>query len=295
MHLSRLARRWSLNLCVLCGTIADSEADSAAQRLERLLGCGPLCVLTTSRGPVAAPDAHARFASDQESQGAHVHVGGRRQSERGDVADGRRTRLLPLIDALAVEQGEDPGEHRRIAHLRCNGRTPKAMWRGGGACVGSGSRINGSQVPLRARLVHHCSAAGVQYDAAFTREGRPLSQRQQSAYAVRLLVDTDDGSWDPAWRWALGSGCVLLAVGERLPPILGLEPWAHFAPVRGDLSDLDERVEWALTHVDARTMAERARELHAKLTTPGHAERMLAQTVASLVVVVEQRDGPHAS
>ena len=57
----------------------------------------------------------------------------------------------------------------------------------------------------------------------------------------------------------------------------------HFIPARTDLADLDEKVEWALAHPDALAIASRARELYARLRSPGHAQRSLANNVAAMI------------
>lgn len=47
------------------------------------------------------------------------------------------------------------------------------------------------------------------------------------------------------------------------------EPWTHYVPMRFDLSDLWEKVEWARAHdEEARAIAERARERALKLFSP---------------------------
>ena len=102
-----------------------------------------------------------------------------------------------------------------------------------------------------------------------------------------LLVD-GPACWDPAWRWALGSGCVLVVVGEWLPPLAELEPWVHFVPAKADLSDLDERVLWAMRQPEADALACAAQELHGRMLQSGHTERVLAEVFAEVVAGGDQ-------
>ena len=104
---------------------------------------------------------------------------------------------------------------------------------------------------------------------------------------VRLLID-GEGMWDTSWRAAMSSGSVLVHVGEWLPPVAGLQAWVHFVPCRADgpsqertlERNLEQTIEWALRHPDADCMAERARALYSELRSPGHAMRLLVDTLA---------------
>ena len=99
-----------------------------------------------------------------------------------------------------------------------------------------------------------------------------------------MLLLVRGHSWDPSWRWALGSGCVLVVVGsDVLPPVLQLQPWTHFIPAKDDLSDLRERVEYALHHPDADAIATAAMQLFAQLRSPGYAASSLTELFARIV------------
>ena len=138
---------------------------------------------------------------------------------------------------------------------------------------------------LRTRLVQHCRGRSDLYDVCFSSDDR-CSRGQLGACQVMLLVDGGNGGWDGAWRWALGSGCTLVHVGQCLPPLPELEAWVHFVPAAADLSDLDERVRWALKEPEAVLVAQRCRELYDALRAPGRASRALVALFAELA-----RDG----
>ena len=106
---------------------------------------------------------------------------------------------------------------------------------------------------------------------------------------VLLLVEGGSTGWDVSWKWALGSGCVLVVLGSMLPPLPQLEPWAHFVPAAVDLSDLDVRVKWALEDPAAEAVAQRCRELYDELCAPGRAVRSLVGLFSELAAVPAER------
>lgn len=190
---------------------------------------------------------------------------------------------LPCFDELAAPPLAN--DERAMTRRRLGGRRRLAAWRGGRG-LGSGAAANeeGSNeegAALRARAVRHC-AGRAGYDVGFTGIAAPMSRRQLGACRVLLLLDGAGGGWDVGWTWALGSGCVLVAVGEYLPPLAELEPWVHYVPAASDLGDLDERVRWALDDPAAELVARRCRDLHDELRASGRATRELARVFAEL-------------
>jgi hypothetical protein len=222
------------------------------------------------------------------------------------------TPILPC-KPLAVWRGGHGGERRHAGGSAAGAGSAAAAASladvvRDGACGGDES--------LRARVVRRCASRPDLFDVGFSGEGAPLSRRQQETYRVRLLIDAaadDDGgaagdgardgraagavgacggacdkadggacggACDSAWRWALTSGSVLVLVGEWVPAIPQLRAWEHFVPVASDLSNLEQRVAWALESADAAAVARRAAELAAELQVAGHATRALAHVVA---------------
>ena len=223
--------------------------------------------------------------------------------------------LLGTLDQIAARRSPDEAPTVRV---QLGKRASQATWRGA-------RPRSASETSLRCRLVHHC-ADKPQYDVAFVKEprrrshhelcrgrgggdhvnageaigagaggagagdARPLSRLQQARCRVALLVDSANG-WDAGWSWALSSGCVLVHVGVWLPPISQLEAWVHYVPAATDLSDLDERVQWALSHSDALLMAARCRQLYDELSAADAASRALVHSLARLSAATQAADG----
>ena len=199
---------------------------------------------------------------------------------------------LPSIDALVAAEepaaAGDDEEERPVARRTLNGRKPMAVWRGGrgaSCAIDIGDSAAATAKTLRERLVEYCAARPTLFDVGFHETAPPLSRKQLvEGYRVRLAVDAEDGSssWDVGgWKSALlHGGCVLVAVGNWRPPMPQIVPWEHFAPVGGDLAELEAVVEWAATSVEAAEMAKRLDELGRALRAPGHALRSLAAVLA---------------
>ena len=90
--------------------------------------------------------------------------------------------------------------------------------------------------------------------------GRWVDQVDQLKY--KYLVDVDGNSCSfERYFWSLLSNCVVL---KQITPNIqwyygGLIPYEHFVPVKEDLSDLLEKIEWTRTHdKEAKQIAENA-------------------------------------
>lgn len=196
-----------------------------------------------------------------------------------DAEPPRGCHPLPTTDDLARDIEAD---ERPTAQWRFSTRTPQAIWRGGRGVVAGWQAPSGRSCrpTLREQVVNHCDGRDG-YDVAFRAAGTHMSLRQMRARRVLLLIDGP--SWDPAWKWALASGCVLVHIGRCLPPVCGLRAHDHFVPVSSDLSDLDEKVEWALRSPDAAALAGRCAQLHHDLCSAAAAKRALVRLFADLV------------
>jgi len=71
-----------------------------------------------------------------------------------------------------------------------------------------------------------------------------------------------------------------------------IQPWVHYVPVREDLEDLMEKLEWAETHQDqARRISENATELMKRLSTSEGFEPLFTQHMMNpLLEVIEAYD-----
>lgn len=269
------------------------QAPQAASLLELKLGCTVHVLLTAQRETYG--EAYRETCGETQTQGemqgeAHGETHGEVPLSSSGCCQQGRTCTIPLLDALSAPAERDDW---RVARRRLAGRRLLAVWRGGCDLGGEGSE-GAAGDSLRARLVRHCQSRGSLYDVGFTGTAPPLSQRAQSEYRVRLLVDScgEDGelraaTWDAGWPSALASGSVLLVVGEWRPPVVGLALGEHYVQAADDLSDLDARVEWALRHPDATAMAGRAAALFTRATAQGFALRAAVQALAPLVGVVQ--------
>jgi Glycosyl transferase family 90 len=93
------------------------------------------------------------------------------------------------------------------------------------------------------------------------RTAREYSMRYRGAFDI----DGNANAWSGLFCSLLGASCVLKVgspQGFRQWYYSGLHPWVHFIPVRSDLSDLREAVQWFTAHdVEAREIAARGRDL----------------------------------
>jgi len=89
-------------------------------------------------------------------------------------------------------------------------------------------------------------------------------------YQGRVVIDGNANAWDALFGALLMGNCTFLVESEqgfRQWYYPSLQPWEHYVPVAADLSDLDERVEWFLTHdAEAQAIAGRGKELADRLT-----------------------------
>jgi hypothetical protein len=70
-------------------------------------------------------------------------------------------------------------------------------------------------------------------------------------YRFQIDIDGNSNSWGFLPKLMMGS-CVLKVMSEwRQWYYQGLHPWEHYVPVKNDLSDLEERIEWCLENDDA--------------------------------------------
>jgi len=83
---------------------------------------------------------------------------------------------------------------------------------------------------------------------------------EMAAYKFLVDIDGNASAWNVIQR--LRTGCCIIKVESDWVQWYSnaIEPWRHFVPVKGDLSDLAEKVDWCLTHDrDAEQIAENGR------------------------------------
>lgn len=101
-------------------------------------------------------------------------------------------------------------------------------------------------VDARFTCVPDCSKFKPQFAHYFS---APLSTEEQIAFKYQLLIDGWSCAYSRAY-WQLFSSCVILK--QQTDNIQWyyrmLKPFVHFVPVREDMSDLREVIEWAMAH-----------------------------------------------
>ena len=79
---------------------------------------------------------------------------------------------------------------------------------------------------------------------------------------AKIIIDIDGNSYSGRFPNLLRQGAVVLKVAdyEDLGTMLA-RPWIDYVPVKMDLSDLEEKIEWVRDNdVEARRIAESGRE-----------------------------------
>ena len=91
------------------------------------------------------------------------------------------------------------------------------------------------------------------------------SREHSMQYRGAFDIDGNANAWSGLFCSLLGASCVLKVAslrGFRQWYYDSLQPWVHFIPVRSDLSDLRDMVQWFAAHdSEARDIAARGREL----------------------------------
>lgn len=179
-------------------------------------------------------------------------------------------------------------EHQNIAW---NDKQEKLFWRGtpwDGNHFGMYNFANWTTIP-RGRLVHESHQHPDLIDAAFSQypdqcapfptqckqilgDIRFVSWDETLQYKYHMAIDGVTCSF-PATQWKLLSGS--LTFKQDSPDIMyfyhELVPWKHYIPVKNDLSDLLEKIQWAKTHdAEAKMIAQNGRTFALEHLMPEH-------------------------
>ncbi|MBV8848822.1 MAG: hypothetical protein JOZ16_04470 [Methylobacteriaceae bacterium] len=159
--------------------------------------------------------------------------------------------------------------HSAVSLPMWRDRRNAIAWRGsvtGGGDFYSPSDIPRVQLALRCRDIAvadvalfgvHSTMAGIfppeQIEAFITAErleGDRWHMPHFGTYRYAIDIDGHANAW--AFLEKLILGCCVLKVGSPYEQWFygDLRPWVHYVPVRADLSDLDERIDWCLVHQD---------------------------------------------
>jgi len=91
---------------------------------------------------------------------------------------------------------------------------------------------------------------------------------EQLSYKYLVDIDGEVNAWSGLF-WKLYSNSVVFKVSSHFEQwyYKRLIPWKHFIPVSGDLSDLNEKFEWAVAHdIECERIASEGRAFAASLT-----------------------------
>jgi Glycosyl transferase family 90 len=202
--------------------------------------------------------------------------------------------LLPLDDD-AFQRGVYEHLSDAITRIPWEQRIPKAYWRG----IASGEPgVNvRTEAVLRLHNNPHADAkllvphennikTGPLVDTTntdFYDSRRPIQEFVNHKYNLVL----DGACIASSLQWAFASGSVPILVthpGNDWWFKRYLEPMKHYVPVAYDLSDLEERLEWLVTHdEDARAIAENAVTFSQYYLSAGFQQYHLANEIQSVI------------
>ncbi|MFZ0564853.1 MAG: glycosyl transferase family 90, partial [Chlamydiales bacterium] len=103
----------------------------------------------------------------------------------------------------------------------------------------------------------------------------PLKRASWEEYlSHKFLIDLDGVVASiPGCYWKLLSNCTVFKHASKFSLFFYtlLKPWVHYVPLRNDLSDLFEKIDWALEHDQrAKEIAENGRQLALENFMPEH-------------------------
>lgn len=183
--------------------------------------------------------------------------------------------LIPDVDSLTVGQDylkEIELGRKRIPWFK---KISKAFWRG--VTTGGHYTLQNYQQQNRYILVNLSKTNPQLIDARFTqlvqmdeslksflqKQGilsANVSIAEHLIYKYQLLIDGNTSSWGRAY-WQLWSNCLIFK--QESPHLQWyysqLQPYKHYIPIKNNLSDLLEKLNWAKSHDgQARQIAENA-------------------------------------
>ncbi len=103
-----------------------------------------------------------------------------------------------------------------------------------------------------------------------------ISREEQISYEYLIDVDGNVNSWD-GFFWKLYSNSVVFKIMSEWEQWFydRIKPWFHYIPVRNDMADLEERIEWALANEEkCKEIAINGRDFAKTLTYEGEVLKM---------------------
>jgi hypothetical protein len=165
---------------------------------------------------------------------------------------------------------------------RWEDRIPMAFWRG------SGSRRNGFLRKDAVLTLQENPAADVKLidhwlydtdDIPADCISEEVDYREFTKYKMVLIIDGNGIS--SAHTWCFGIGAVpIMITNNDFWFKSALIPFGNYIPVKYDLSDLEEKIEWVLENdLEAKQIAERAMEMAYRIFTPEYQRAYLQEQI----------------
>lgn len=105
----------------------------------------------------------------------------------------------------------------------------------------------------------------------------------QLRYKALLYIDGNSSASNATWIFATGSVPVFVSINEFWFKKF-LTPWVHYVPVKWDLSDLEEILQWIWDHDDeAHKIAENALEISRTILSCEHQREYLKREINHLI------------
>ena len=115
--------------------------------------------------------------------------------------------------------------------------------------------------------------------------GENVKYFEFAKYKMVLIMDGNGIS--SAHSWCFGIGCVPFMITNNDFWFKSLLiPFGNYIPVKYDLTDLEEKIEWVLEHdIEAREIAERATEFAYRIFTPEFQREYLQNRLSSSIII----------
>ncbi|WP_174301884.1 glycosyl transferase family 90 [Caulobacter sp. S45] len=114
-----------------------------------------------------------------------------------------------------------------------------------------------------------------------------LPMSDHSRYKFQLDIDGVANAWATMERFLCGSCVLKVGTPFEMWFYNRLRPWEHFIPVKADLSDIDEQLDWCLTHDGQAREIARAGQAVALSLTYEHALNLALTRLGATAIILE--------
>ena len=161
-----------------------------------------------------------------------------------------------------------------LPEIKYKDKLDKVVWRGGGFT----HHINCGQprVKIENILKNYSWANGAHNDGGWNGGGNMfLSNKEQSQYKVIIIVDGSSYPSSVDWCWLTNS--VIINISNWITcAVINMTPWKDYIPVKMDLSDLVENIEWVFNNPEeAEKIALQGKETYIKYTSREELDKVL--------------------